>query len=165
MASVRTPNSQPTLAQLRSLIAVADAGGFSEAAAELNVSQSSLSEAVGKLEELLGRPLLRRTPGGTTVTAAGARVLVHARSAVQAAGDVLLAAQEDQLSGTLKIASYRSTATHLLPPALAAFRTLHPGVRVQILDSESEACGGGDSAVRTGIADVAVLVTRVSRAQ
>ncbi|GAA5504508.1 putative hydrogen peroxide-inducible genes activator [Deinococcus xinjiangensis] len=101
------PAQNPTLAQLRALIAVAEAGGFGEAAAELGVSQSSLSEAVGKLEDLLSRPLLRRTPSGTTPTPAGERVLGHARAAVQAAGDVLLAAQEsDSLSGTLKIASY-----------------------------------------------------------
>ena len=153
------PAQNPTLAQLRALIAVAEAGGFGEAAAELGVSQSSLSEAVGKLEDLLSRPLLRRTPSGTTPTPAGERVLGHARAAVQAAGDVLLAAQEsDSLSGTLKIASYRSTATHLLPPALAAFRKAHPSVKIVLLDSESDACGGGENAVKMGLADAAVIV-------
>ncbi|MFC4637412.1 LysR family transcriptional regulator [Deinococcus hohokamensis] len=150
---------QPTLAQLRALVAVAEAGGFSEAAAELGVSQSSLSEAVGKLEELVGRPLLRRSPAGTRPTAAGERVLSHARASVQAAGDALLAAQDDgALSGLLRVASYRSAATHLLPPALAMFRTAHPGVSVSLLDSESEACGGGVHAVQSGMADVAVLL-------
>lgn len=149
----------PTLAQLRALIAVADAGGFSEAAAELGVSQSSLSEGVGKLEVLTGRPLLRRTPAGTAPTLAGLRVLSHARAAVQAAGDVLLAAQEEgELRGTLRLASYRSAATHLLPPALAAFRREHPGVEVQLLGSEGETCGGGVRAVQLGLADAAVLV-------
>ena len=157
MTRGRTP-TQPTLAQLRALIAVADAGGFSEAAAELGISQSSLSEAVGKLEELLERPLLRRTPAGTTLTAAGARVLLHARTAVQAAGDVLLAAQDEKLSGVLRLASYRSTATHLLPPVLAVFRARYPDVQVTLLDSESAACGGGELAVRSGYVDAAVVV-------
>lgn len=149
----------PTLAQLRALVAVTDAGGFSEAAAELGVSQSTLSEAVGKLEDLAGRPLLRRGPAGTVPTGAGARVLGHARAALQAAADVMLAAQEpDELRGTLRIASYRSAATHLLPPALVAFRARHPGVRVQLLDSEADACGGGEHAVRSGVVDVAVVV-------
>lgn len=150
---------QPTLAQLRALVAVAEAGGFSEAAAELGVSQSSLSEAVGKLEDLVGRPLLRRSPGGTRPTPAGERVLQHARASVQAAGDALLAAQDDgALSGQLRVASYRSAATHLLPPALAMFRGAHPGVSVSLLDSESEAYGGGVRAVHSGLADVAVLL-------
>src|SRR6476659_10776855 len=107
-----TTLTQPTLPQLRALLAVADAGGFGEAAAELGVSQSSLSEAVGKLEDLVGRPLLRRSPAGTVVTPAGARVLAHARTAVQAAAEVLLAAQDEGgLSGVLRVASFRSTAT------------------------------------------------------
>ncbi|MFC4426032.1 LysR family transcriptional regulator [Deinococcus navajonensis] len=150
---------QPTLAQLRALVAVAEAGGFSEAAAELGVSQSSLSEAVGKLEELVGRPLLRRSPSGTRPTSAGERVLQHARASVQAAGDALLAAQDDgALSGQLRVASYRSAATHLLPPALALFRGAHPAVGISLLDSESESCGGGGHAVHSGMADVAVLL-------
>lgn len=155
----RTPPSQPTLSQLRALLAVADAGGFSEAAADLGVSQSSLSEAVGKLEDLVGRPLLRRGPAGTRPTPAGERVLLHARQAVQAAGDAILAAQDDgALSGTLRVASYRSAATHLLPAALAAFRDCHPGVTVSLIDSESESCGGGIRAVLSGLSDVAVVV-------
>ncbi|BDP40952.1 transcriptional regulator [Deinococcus aetherius] len=153
----RTPPA-PSLAQLRALIAVADAGGFGEAAAEYGVSQSSLSEAVAKLEALAGRPLLRRTPGGTVPTEAGARVLTHARAAVQAAADALLAAQEENggLSGTLRVASMRSAATHLLPPALAAFRARHPRVTVALLDSD--AGGGGAPAVRSGRADLAVIL-------
>ncbi|SMB94854.1 LysR family transcriptional regulator [Deinococcus hopiensis] len=149
----------PTLAQLRALIAVAEAGGFGEAAAEGGVSQSSLSEAVAKLEALAGRPLLRRTPAGTAPTEAGQRVLEHARAAVQAAGDALLAAQEDSaLSGTLRVASMRSTATHLLPPAIAAFRARHPGVRVEVLDLDAETYGGSADVVQSGRADMALIV-------
>lgn len=148
----------PTLSQLRALIAVAEAGGFGEAAAELGVSQSSLSEAVGRLEAMTGRPLLRRTPGGTVTTPAGERVLAHARAAVQAAGDVLLAAQDTGgLSGTLRVAAYRSVATHLLPPALATFRRAHPDVRTVLLDGDTEETDA-ELALRTGRADAAVVV-------
>ncbi|UQN07024.1 LysR family transcriptional regulator [Deinococcus sp. QL22] len=150
---------QPTLAQLRALLLVSEAGGFGEAAAEAGVSQSSLSEAVSKLETAVGRPLLRRTQGGTVPTAAGLRVLVHARAAVQAAADVLLAAQDEgALSGRLRLSSFRSTATHLLPPALSAFRFLYPGVTVMLLDSEAH--GGSESAVRAGRVDLSVVVGR-----
>jgi len=147
----------PSLAQLRALIAVADAGGFGEAAAEQGVSQSTLSEAVARLETLAGRPLLRRTPAGTMATEAGERALLHARVAVQAAADALLAAQEESaLCGTLRVASMRSTATHLLPPALATFRARHPRVTVTVLDSD--ACGGGAPAVRSGRVDAGVIL-------
>lgn len=147
----------PSLAQLRALIAVADAGGFGEAAAEHGVSQSTLSEAVARLEALAGRPLLRRTPAGTVPTEAGERTLLHARAAVQAAADALLAAQEEgTLSGLLRVASMRSAATHLLPPALAIFRARHPRVTVTVLDSD--AGGGGAPAVRAGRVDAGVIL-------
>lgn len=156
--ALKTPvHAHPTLAQLRALIAVTDCGGFSEAAAELGVSQSSLSEAVQKLEDLTGRPLLRRTSSGTVPTPAGLRVLLHARTAVQAASDVLLAAQDEQgLSGVLRVASFRSTATHLLPPVLVTFRARHPGVTFRLLDGEAD--GGGEAQVRSGQADIALIV-------
>lgn len=84
-------------------------------------------------------------------------MLVHARAAVQAAGDALLAAQEDtQLRGVLRVASFRSTATHLLPPALAAFRAQHPGVTVRLLDGETGS--GGQELVRRGQADAAIVI-------
>ncbi|WP_051935433.1 LysR family transcriptional regulator [Deinococcus sp. YIM 77859] len=159
--SLPSPAPVPSLAQLRALVAVVEAGGFGEAAAELGVSQSSLSEAVARLEALAGRPLLRRTPAGTVPTEAGARVLAHARRAVQAAADVLLAAQEEaSLCGTLRVTSLRSTATHLLPPALASFRARHPGVTVTVLDSE--ASGGGIQAVRAGRVDVGLIVSEAA---
>ncbi|WP_052195547.1 LysR family transcriptional regulator [Deinococcus radiopugnans] len=161
MALPRTPvaaQNQPTLAQLRALIAVVDAGGFGEAAAELNASQSSLSEAVGKLEALAGRPLLRRSASGTVPTPAGLRAVAHARAAVQAAGDVLLAAQDDgELSGVLRISSFRSAATHLLPPVLAAFRRQHPAVTIRLLDGDRNRGDTGEQQVRSGQADLALV--------
>ncbi|PTA68192.1 LysR family transcriptional regulator [Deinococcus arcticus] len=147
----------PTLAQLRALLVVAEAGGFSEAAARTGASQSSLSEAVAKLEALTGRPLLRRGRGGAVPTPAGERLLTYARLSLQAAEDALHAAQEGEpLAGTVRVASFRSTATHLLPPALAAFRARYPGVRVHLLDGETE--GGGEALVRGGQADAAFVI-------
>jgi DNA-binding transcriptional LysR family regulator len=43
---------------LRSLIAVADAGGFHRAAADLQLSQSAVSQHIRRLEKALGRPLV-----------------------------------------------------------------------------------------------------------
>jgi molybdate transport repressor ModE-like protein len=43
---------------LRSLIAVADAGGFHKAAADLRLSQSAVSQHIHRLERVLGRPVV-----------------------------------------------------------------------------------------------------------
>ncbi|MBB6097562.1 DNA-binding transcriptional LysR family regulator [Deinobacterium chartae] len=148
---------KPTLAQLRLFVAVADAGGFSEAAAELGMSQSSLSEAVGNLERALGKPLLRRGRHGVTLTDPGRRALEHARRALMAVDDLILAVAEvAELSGTLRVVSARSAATHLLPPAIAAFRRLHPHVSVELLDSETEA-EAAETLLQQGRADLGIL--------
>ncbi|WP_027483653.1 LysR family transcriptional regulator [Deinococcus pimensis] len=149
--------SSPTLAQLRLFVSVAELGSFSEAAATLQMSQSSLSEAVATLERALGHTLLRRSRVGVTLTPAGARALDHARSAVLAASDVQLAVQEDtHLSATLNIATYRSIGTHLLPGVLAELRRAHPDLQVRIHDAEGDG-HGGEHLVRSGRADVALI--------
>lgn len=156
MASPSTP-AQPTLAQLRVFVAVADAGGFGEAAADLGLSQSSVSEAVAKLERLLGRPLLRRTPRGTVLTDAGTRVIEHARVALLAVGDLVAAAGDDgPLEGTLRIATYRSLGVHVLPAVLGALRARHPRLGVQVMDAERDG-HAGERFVASGEADVGLL--------
>ena len=52
---------------LRSLIAVADTGGFHRAAAALQLSQSAVSQHIRRLERVLGRPLVE--PDGRRATA------------------------------------------------------------------------------------------------
>ncbi|WP_407570770.1 LysR family transcriptional regulator [Deinococcus altitudinis] len=156
------PSLRPTLAQLRLFLAVVHAGGFGEAAADLGMSQSSVSEGVASLERALDARLLRRGPAGATLTEAGARALEHAERAVQAAGDLLSAVQDTgNLSGLLRIASPRSAATHLLPPVLAAFRARHPGVRFQILDTDhmlaSPSGSTFEAMLMSGQADIGIL--------
>lgn len=161
-----TPPLRPTLAQLRLFLAVVHAGGFGEAAADLGMSQSSVSEGVAGLERALNARLLRRGPAGATLTEAGARAQEHAERAVQAAGDLLSAVQDTgNLNGLLRIASPRSVATHLLPPVLAAFRARHPGVQFQILDADhtlvspfgGSNTGSGEAMLMSGQADIGIL--------
>jgi DNA-binding transcriptional LysR family regulator len=53
---------------LRSLIAVADAGGFHRAAATLQLSQSAVSQHIRRLERVLGRPLVEPDGRRTRLT-------------------------------------------------------------------------------------------------
>ncbi|RIJ71272.1 LysR family transcriptional regulator [Nakamurella silvestris] len=65
--------------QLRCLVAVMDAGSFTDAAIELGVSQAAVSRSVSTLESTLGVRLLRRTTRSVSPTSAGAPVLARAR--------------------------------------------------------------------------------------
>ncbi|MEO1619917.1 MAG: LysR family transcriptional regulator, partial [Cyanobacteria bacterium J06632_3] len=59
------------LSQLRSLSAVATTGSFSEAALQLNVSQSTVSHSIAALEDALGVALIHRGRQGASLTPVG----------------------------------------------------------------------------------------------
>lgn len=67
------------LRQLRCLVAIVDHGGFTDAAADLGVSQPAVSRGLAALEDALGVRLLRRTSRQVVLTAVGERVLIRAR--------------------------------------------------------------------------------------
>src|SRR4029077_3062324 len=72
------------LRQLRCLVAIAEAGSFTDAAIDLGISQAAASRTLASLESALGVRLLRRTTREVTLTAAGSRVLAPAGRAVGA---------------------------------------------------------------------------------
>ena len=67
------------LRHLRYLVAVAEAGTFTRAAERLFIAQPTLSQQIGRLEQLVGTPLLHRRRDGVQLTAAGAVLLDAAR--------------------------------------------------------------------------------------
>jgi DNA-binding transcriptional LysR family regulator len=68
--------------QLRAFVAVVDEGTFTDAAIALSTSQASVSRSVAGLERELGARLLQRTSRGVVPTVAGARMIPHARRAL-----------------------------------------------------------------------------------
>src|SRR5258708_40227525 len=84
-ADTRAPKGLE-LRHLRYLVAVAEAGTFTRAAERLFIAQPTLSQQIGRLEQLVGTPLLVRGRDGVRLTAAGA-VLVDAARDVLAAVD------------------------------------------------------------------------------
>jgi DNA-binding transcriptional LysR family regulator len=67
------------LRHLRSLVAVAEAQTFTDAAIALGTSQASVSRTVAALERVLGVRVFQRTTRSVTPTAAGQRIIEHAR--------------------------------------------------------------------------------------
>jgi DNA-binding transcriptional LysR family regulator len=72
------------LRHLRYFVAVAEAGTFTRAAERLSIAQPTLSQQIGRLEQIVGTPLLARGRDGVRVTAAGAVLLDAARDALDA---------------------------------------------------------------------------------
>ena len=69
---------------VRTFVAAADAGQFSEAAAELSVTQQAVSKRVAALEKDLGVRLFARTARGARLTSDGLALLPHARELLHA---------------------------------------------------------------------------------
>src|SRR5688572_30327959 len=67
------------LRYLRALVAVVDAQTFTDAAIDLGTSQAAVSRSVAALERVLGLRILERTTRNITPTAAGERIIEHAR--------------------------------------------------------------------------------------
>src|SRR6478736_6184744 len=77
------------LEQLKTLVAVVDAGSLTAAAPVLFLSQSAVSEQMRKLEERCGHALLTRSKAGVAPTPAGLRLLGHARRLLAASAEAL----------------------------------------------------------------------------
>lgn len=68
-----------SLRELRCFVVAAEAGSFTDAAAQLYVSQAAVSRTISGLEKIVGERLLRRVPRGCELTATGQQILPHAR--------------------------------------------------------------------------------------
>lgn len=126
------------LTQLRSLIAVAEAGSFTAAATSVGVTQSGMSQALAALEESLGVKLLTRQRHGVELTAFGERALDHARAALVHLEAIRNEAAEatGEEAGSVRIAAFPSVFATVLPPLLRRFRALHPGIELVVLETD-----------------------------
>ena len=124
------------LSQLRVLLAVAECGNFSEAALQLEVTQSTVSHAIATLEEELGVVLFHRGRHGAQLTPVGAAIAAEARQ-VQALLENMVSAADHERGlqgGTVRIATFRSIATHLLPEAIARLHQRYPAIHITLLE-------------------------------
>jgi molybdate transport repressor ModE-like protein len=140
--------------RLRVLREVALRGSFSAAAEALTYSQSAVSQQIAALEREAGTRLVERNGRGIRLTDAG-RALVRRADAILvelAAADAELQAIAGLRGGRVRVSTFASAATALLPAAVTAFRAAHPAVQVELslVEATEEAIGG----LRTGRADL-----------
>ncbi|MFJ4686558.1 transposase [Streptomyces sp. NPDC091377] len=140
---------------LRSLVAVADEGGFRRAAESLTLSQSAVSQHVRRLERTLGRPVVERTGRTTRFTAAGHLLLDEARWILDVHDEAarrLLGAEPT----TVVIGSAEHAADRILPSIAAAVQRSLPSCQVRFRVDRSARLV---EAVDRRSVDVAVYVT------
>ena len=126
---------------------------FSKAATELYMTQSAVSQAVAKLEKELDLKLFHRTPKGVVPTYEGTLLNEHITSALG-----IIAIAEDKLlefkqlkTGELRIGVGDTITRYFLLPFLEQFYSMHPGIKVSILNgTTSEIC----EYIKAGKADI-----------
>ena len=123
------------LVELEAVLAVARRGSFRAAAAELGMSTSAVSNAIAGLEARLGSRLFHRNTRSVSLTEAGRRfadritpALMEIRSASEE-----INAQDQSLTGTLRINASVGAAQMIFEPLVLAFMRRHPGMTVDIV--------------------------------
>ncbi|MFF8385790.1 LysR family transcriptional regulator [Streptomyces kanasensis] len=123
---------------LRVLRAVAATGSFSAAARELGCTQPAVSQQMKALESSTGTPLLIRTGREMRLTQAGEALVRHAAGILAGltAAEEEVAAIAGLRAGRVRLVSFPSGSSTLVPTALAALRAAHPGTRVSLVEAE-----------------------------
>jgi LysR family transcriptional regulator, carnitine catabolism transcriptional activator len=144
-----------TLHQFEVFQRVALTGSFSQAAADLRLSQPVVSRTIGDIERHLGARLLERTTRRVALTAAGREFLAVADSILDTyrLGLSRFSAYRAGEFGHITIAALPSVAAVLLPPVVAAFLAGHPGITLHLLDGTTREVL---EHLRSGAADLAV---------
>ncbi len=142
------------LRQLSALVAVADEGSFSAAAAALHTVQSNVSTHIARLERELNAVLVDRSAG--RLTEEGEAVANRARR-IKAELDGLVAdvaALHDVVSGAVRVGVIGTTARWLVPQLLDAMRERYPHVQLSIVDATTTSL---EPQLASGVLDLAVV--------
>jgi len=142
--------------RMRVLREVAMRGSFSAAAEALSFTQSAVSQQIAALEREAGTTLVQRSARGVRLTEAGEAVVRHAEAIMArlAEAESELEAIAGLRGGRLRMASFESAGSTLMPVAIAGFRERHPAVELSMSLSEPEDC---IPQLRSGELDLAIV--------
>ena len=126
----------PTIPQMRSFIAIAHTGSFTQAARALNLSQPALTVQIRQLETALKVRLIDRNTRSVSITRIGRelvpvfeRLLTELDSVVNGARDL-----SEKRYGIVRVACLPSVAATVMPSAISSFKAKHPGVQFSVRD-------------------------------
>ncbi|WP_405166641.1 LysR family transcriptional regulator [Nocardia sp. NBC_01499] len=154
--------------QLEYLVAIVEHGGFTNAARALQVTQPSISRAVGRLEREMGVELFHRIGRNAVLSRAGVLTVDRARQVLRELDDLRAMARAvgAGIAGRVDIAATTSAALGPVLDTVDELHKRHPGVTVSIwsVSSAAEAvamvlrgrcsagvCGSRDRPARPGL--------------
>src|ERR1700688_4441166 len=128
------PMTDLDLNDVRTFVAIAQAGTLTSAAKEMQLPTSTVSRALTRLEKHLGVLLVQRSPRGLVLTDSGKDYLQSCRRAVQTLkqGSELVEGRRSKPSGLIKVACPIVMACDVLAPLLKEFLGRYPDLRIEI---------------------------------
>lgn len=119
-----------TLANLRTLLAIADTGSFEAAADRIGRTQSAVTQQMQKLEQQAGTELFRTDGRRRLLTPAGETLVIYAREILSMSRYALAALGQAEERGVVRLGAPPEVADGLVPPVLARFAVEMPSVRL-----------------------------------
>jgi len=140
---------------MTTFVAMAEAKGFRAAGERLGVSHSAVSQALRRLEDRLGVPLVQRTTRSVRLTVAGEQLYATVRPALDEmrAAVAAVGALGEAPRGTLRLHLSTGAEAYFNGPLLAGFLAAHPHVRLELSVTETAVdivAEGYDAGARLG---------------
>jgi DNA-binding transcriptional LysR family regulator len=149
------PLPRISLDQWSALVSVVDSGGYAKAGAALHKSQSTLTYAIQRLEELLGVKVFEIRGRKAVLTAAGEVLYRRGKTLLDEAGRLEHVAGElaRGWEAEIRLAVEILFPTWLLVQCLGAFSAEHPDTRIELYET---VLGGTDEALAARRVDFAI---------
>ena len=157
-AKTQTPLIELDL--LKTLVAIAETGNFSAAAAAVFRTPSAISMQVKRIEELLGRPIFIRAPRSVTLNEDGEVLVAHARRVLALNADTVAKFISPEMSGIVRLGAIDHAADRFLPGVLRDFAHSQPQIRVDVTVENSLE---QQDALRRGELDIAIVTCQNGR--
>ena len=126
------------LTKYKTLATVVELGSLTQAARQMNVTQSAVSHTLDRLERDLGFAVLKRSRAGVSLTGEGERLMPAVRSLLSSAEQLeqTASAIRGLDTGTVRIGAFTSVAVHWLPGVLKEFQNDFPNVDFRLMNGD-----------------------------
>lgn len=147
MNEIDTTSSGVSDRWLRVFLVAAEAGSFTDAAAQLGVGQPAVSHAVKRLEDAVGARLFERAATGIVLTGLGEELRARAGAGFDVVDAALRdAAAQVRADRVVTLSVSTALATYWLMPRLAGFKDAHPDVELRVITQDTDDGVGRDEA-------------------
>jgi DNA-binding transcriptional LysR family regulator len=117
---------------LKVFVAIIECHGFSAAAERLHKTQSTISQNLQRLEEIVGTPLVQRTSRSVSLTPGGETFLIYARQILKLHADAINAVQLTDEQALIRVGMPEDYAQFCLAGLLRDFQAQFPQIRPDI---------------------------------